>query len=142
MSDIVKKDDDFIPNPKQVEFAEIYCDVTSYRKTYQEIADQIKVSRMQIYRWRSDKRFMEWLQAKIDKALDDSIGELILHGIREAKKPGGYQYWRTLLEMAGKYIPGLKIEGSLEPPKIQFIYNKNEPIKTKIEDPKKIEGGK
>lgn len=139
MSDIEKKDT-FIPNPAQVKFAELYCDVTNRRMTYGELADQVGISRMQIYRWRQDDRFMEWLKAKIDKSLDDSIGELILHGIREAKKPGGYQYWRTLMEMTGTFVPNLKIEGALEPPKIQFIYNKNEEI-IEGETPAELEGG-
>lgn len=139
MSDIEKKDD-FIPTPLQVRFAELYCDVTNRQKTYQEYADELGCSRMQLYRFRQDDRFMKWLKAKIDKSLDDSIGELILHGIREAKKPGGYQYWRTLLEMTGKFIPGLHIEGALEPPKIQFIVNRSEEI-IEAESPEKIEGG-
>jgi len=143
LSDIEKKkDDEFKPTSLQIRFAELYCDVTKRRMTYQEYADELGCSRMQLYRFRNDKRFMEWLQAKIDKAMEDSIGELILHGIRMAKRPdgSGFQFWKVLLEMSGKYIPGLKLDSALEPPKIQFIVNRSEEI-IEAEEPKQLEGG-
>jgi len=139
VSNIEKKKEGYLPSPLQIRFAELYCDVTSRRMTYQEYADVLECSRQQLYRFRQDDRFMEWLQEKIDQTLQDQIGELILHGIREAKRPGGYQYWRTLLEMTGRFVPNLRLEGALEPPKIQFIVNRNEEI-IEAEEPKQIGG--
>jgi hypothetical protein len=133
----IKDDDVFIPTPKQIKYARAYCD-TSRDKNTKQLSEEINVSRQQIYRWRQDKRFMQWLRSKVDKVTDDSISDLLLYGIRQAKRPGGFNYWRTIMEIKGIYVPGLKLDSALEPPKIQFIVNRNEIVDA--EDVKQIGG--
>jgi len=143
-NEIEKKNKEFIPNKKQLQYANIYCDIKSRYDTEKDRAEKIGVSRMQIYRWHKDPEFEKWLEDRAQKTIDKARGILLLHGLRESLKRGGFNYWKVMAEITGIYTPNLKLEAILKPPELPFIYYKDdkpEAIETN-EEVKKIEGGK
>lgn len=138
-NEIEKKNKEFIPNKKQLQYANIYCDVKTRYDTDTERAKKIGTSRMSIHRWKKDPAFVSWLEDRANKTIEKAKGILMLHGLRESLKRGGFNYWKVLMEINGLYTPNLKIDALIRPPDLPFMYYKDDKA---IEDKevKQIEG--
>jgi len=93
----------FEPDPKQIKFAEIYLDHNK-KKTKEEMAEEIGVTRMTLWRWFQNEGFIEWINSKTDELLNKSLVARYKTAVRKAEA-GDFQFSKLLLEMQGKYTP-------------------------------------
>ena len=102
----VKKE--FTPKPSMIRFASLYLDVSKYR-TREEISKEIKTCRKTTWNWFQNPDFVRWLNTQKDKLLETALIPIYMEAIRKAKH-GHFNFAKLLLEMAGAYQPGLKID--------------------------------
>ena len=123
MEEIESKEEEkkeFIPKPKQIKFASLYLDV-SKRLTREEIAEEIGVVRKTTWNWFQNPDFVRWLNSQKDKLLENALIGIYKTAVRKAKG-GHYLFAKLLLEMAGCYQPGLKLDtGETELIRIEVV---------------------
>jgi len=111
---------EFIPTPLQVKFASMYLNVDK-KTTQEQIAKQIGVSRRTIYTWLKNTNFRNWLNSKKLELINESLIDILKVAIRKAKT-GDYNFCKMILEMAGAYTPGMKLDtGQTELIKIEVV---------------------
>lgn len=127
---------EFTPKPAQIKFASLYLDV-SKKLSQEEIAEEMGVTRKTFWNWRQNPDFVKWLNTQKDKLLEYALIDIYKVAIRRAKS-GHYLFAKLLLEMAGAYQPGLKIDtGQVELIKIEVVQSQAQAQKQegdKIED--------
>jgi transcriptional regulator with XRE-family HTH domain len=96
----------FQASPEQLKFAESYLDFAE-KKTFEEIAKDINVSRTTIWRWFQDEAFVTWLNSKKDEVLSKSLMARYMTAIRKAEG-GDFNFSRLLFEIQNEYIPTIK----------------------------------
>jgi len=99
---------EFKPKPKQIKFVSLYLDA-SKRLTQEEIAKEIGVTRKTIWNWFQNPDFVKWVNSQKDKLLETALIDIYKTAVRKAKS-GHYLFAKLLLEMAGVYQPGLKLD--------------------------------
>ena len=134
-----KKGKKFKPTIEQIKYANLYCDVKSRINTDTDRAKKIGTSRMSINRWKNNPDFISWLEDRAQKTVEKAKGILMLFGIKQALKVGGFNYWKVLMEITGLYAPNLKIEALIRPPELPFMYYKDDKA-IEAGEVKKIEG--
>ena len=73
----------FEPNPEQIKFAEMYLDYNK-KMTKEEMAEEIGVTRMTLWRWFKSNDFVNWLNSKKDELLNISLMAIYKTAIRKA----------------------------------------------------------
>ena len=118
--DQIEEKEDFIPTPLQIKFAKVYLDIDT-RRTREEMAEKIGVSRRTLYTWLEKKEFRTWLNTKKLELVNDSLIDIYKVAVRKAKA-GNYHFARLLFEMVGDYRPGMKIDtGETELIRIEVV---------------------
>lgn len=111
---------EFIPKLTQIKFASLYLDV-SKRLTREEIAQEIGVTRTTTWTWFQNPEFVKWINAQKGKLLDHAIIDIYKTAVRKAKS-GHYLFAKLLLEMAGCYQPGFRVDtGETELVRIEVV---------------------
>ena len=114
----VKKE--FTPKLSQIRFASLYLDLGQYL-TREEIAKEIGVVRKTTWNWFQNPDFVKWLNTQKDRLLETALIDIYKTAIRKAKS-GHYNFTKLLLEMAGAYQPGLKLDtGETELIRIEVV---------------------
>ena len=117
MDDIKVKE--FIPKAIQIEFAKLYMQIP--RKTQAEIANELKVHCHTVANWLHDERFRTWLNTKCNEMIQKSLVELYQIGLVQALR-GKFDFWKVIMELAGVYTPGMKIDtGDQEQIRIEIV---------------------
>jgi len=112
--------EEFTPKPKQIKFVSFYLDV-SKRLTQEEIAEEIGVTRKTIWNWFQNPEFTRWVNTQKDKLIETALIDILKTAVRKATS-GHYLFAKLLLEMAGAYQPGLKLDtGQVELIKIEVV---------------------
>ncbi len=101
---------EFRPKPLQMRFAEIYLNPT-FKKTNEQIANEIGISRRTIYNWLKLPGFKEWLYSRRMELINNALIDIYRIAVDKAKR-GDYNFCRMILEMAGEYTPGMKVNTS------------------------------
>ena len=110
---------EFIPKPIQVKFATLYMQIP--RKTQAEIANELKVHRNTVASWLHDERFRTWLNSKCNEMIEKSLVQLYQIGLVQALR-GKFDFWKVIMELAGVYTPGMKIDtGTQEQIRIEIV---------------------
>ena len=113
----VKKE--FIPKPIQVKFATLYMQIP--RKTQAEIAQEIRINRRTIYNWLKNSDFRSWLNTQCNTMIQKCLVELYQVGLVQALR-GKFDFWKVIMELAGVYTPGMKIDtGDQEQIRIEIV---------------------
>lgn len=130
----------FKPNPKQLKFSQVFLNYSKPRSN-KEIAKEIGVSTMTLYRWKQQPEFTEWLNSLAKDLLKKSLAKRYLTAIRLAEN-GNYNFSKLLMEIQGEYIPQSrqKLEGSQEPVQITVV-DVSLAHKLKLQLIKKVEKG-
>ena len=111
---------EFIPKPAQIRFSNLYLDI-SKRMTQEDIAKEIGITRKTIWNWLQNPAFVKWLNSQKDRLLETALIYIYKTAIRKAVG-GHFNFAKLLLEMAGAYQPGLKIEaGETELIRIEVV---------------------
>ena len=117
--DQIEDKKEFIPKPIQVKFATLYMQIP--RKTQAEIADELKVHRNTVASWLHDERFRSWLNSKCNEMIEKSLVQLYQIGLVQALR-GKFDFWKVIMELAGVYTPGMKIDtGTQEQIRIEIV---------------------
>jgi len=110
---------EFIPKPIQVKFATLYMQIP--RKTQAEIANELKIHRNTVANWLHDERFRTWLNSKCNEMIEKSLVQLYQIGLVQALR-GKFDFWKCIMELAGVYTPGMKIDtGTQEQIRIEIV---------------------
>jgi len=109
----------FKPNPKQLKYSEVFLNYKKPRSN-KEIAKEISVSTMTIYRWRQQSGFIEWLNSLAKDLLKKSLAKRYMVGIKEAEQ-GNYNFYKLMMEIQGIYTPQLKQQIDQEPMQIRMV---------------------
>jgi len=118
--DQIENKEEFIPSPIQVKFASYYLNIEK-KLTRTEIAKKIGISRRTIYTWLANPGFRSWLNSKKMELVNESLIDILKTAVRKAKS-GHYLFAKLILEMAGVYQPGLKLDtGETELIKIEVV---------------------
>jgi len=104
--DEIEEKKEFMPKPIQVKFAELYMQVP--RKTQIEIARELGVHENTVANWLHNKELRAWLNTKCNKMIESSLVKLYRVGIEKALR-GKFDFWKVIMELAGIYQPGMKI---------------------------------
>jgi len=122
MKEIESKEEvkEFSPKPAQIRYASIYLNIMD-RLTQEEIAKEIGITRKTIWNWYKKPEFVRWLNTQKDSLIYNSLIEIYKVAIRKARS-GHYLFAKLILEMAGAYQPGLKLDtGETELIKIEVV---------------------
>lgn len=92
----------FKPNPEQIKFVAIYLDYNQ-KKTKEELAEEIGVTRMTLWRWFQNDEFVEWINSKKDELLKNSLIARYRTALRKAEA-GDFNFSKLLFEMQGEYV--------------------------------------
>jgi len=116
---------DFVPNPKQVKYAEVLLSSITENLTDEEIAKRTGVVRKTIWNWKKNPEFVAWLNSKkkaiVDATIEAAVLPVLETAIRKAKN-GHYLFAKMILEMAGLYQQGMKIDtGGVERVRIEVV---------------------
>jgi len=100
--DKVKQNATFEPEPKQVEFAEIYLNF-SQKKTLEQIGEEIGVARSTIWRWHQNSDFVGWINNQGFEMLKSSLNGVYRALVRKAES-GDVQAIKLYLENIGEFV--------------------------------------
>ena len=106
-----EEEKEFVPKLIQVKFAALYLD-TNRRLTQEQMAKEIGVTRKTTYTWLLNPVFRKWLNTRRNEMIEGALIPIIQTSIRRAKA-GNYNHARLILEIAGVYQPGMKIDTGL-----------------------------
>ncbi len=103
----MKENVTFIPNPEQLKFAELWLDC-SKKRTYEEIATDIGITYMTIWRWHQDKDFVDWINEQGSSMLRSALSRVYKSLIRKAES-GDVSAIKLYLENLGEFVSKTEI---------------------------------
>jgi transcriptional regulator with XRE-family HTH domain len=110
MNNELENKEGFIPSPVQAKFAKLYLETPEHKRSQERIAEELGISRRTIYNWLHKKpEFRKWLNNKRKEIINDSLVDIYKVAVTKAKS-GDYNFVKLMLEMAGDYRPGMKID--------------------------------
>jgi len=131
--DFMKSTKQFKPSANHIRFAHKWLDF-SKKKTLEEIAKEIGISYVTIWRWFQKKEFVDWINSKKDDLLASSLMARYRTAVRKAVA-GDYGFSKMLFEMGKEYAPSLDVDLK-EQRAVDTLEDKLEGMLKRLEDEK------
>ncbi len=114
MKKVKQNETQFSPNPNMLKLLEaaINPEVEANISSWCEAAG---VSRVQWYRWKEIRGFLDWFNSEYKKALDGIKVSLVKVGLQKALS-GDFQFWKVMMEKIGEYTHEMSHQIKTDPP--------------------------